>query len=87
MSDFPPRWHADGYPFPTGTGELRIAAVPGPGRYKPSSLRVRFINSFEGNSGSSTFRAVATPATGSFPGSNRPNWTRIDSPEGSRETG
>ena len=47
-------------------------------RYKSSSLRIRFINSFEGNWSSSTFRAIATPATGSFRGSNRPTWTRIE---------
>ncbi len=46
--------------------------------YKFSSLRVRFIISFEGNSSSSTFRAISTPATGSFSESNSPTWTRIE---------
>jgi hypothetical protein len=46
--------------------------------YKSSSPRIRFINSFEGNSSSSTFRMVSTSATGSFPADNRPNWTMTE---------
>ena len=57
---------------------VRLHRAEASNRYKSLSLSVRFIKSFEGNWSSSTFRAVATPATGSFRGSKRSNWTRSE---------